>query len=542
MAPLKKLLLLALCWLAGLAQAQPLRIDQLPETPLGPHLLYLQERNGPLGLEQARAALQRGEFRRDDRSVASFGLAARPVWIYLWLDNPLERPQALRLALGMSWIDSLDVHHLAAGRMLAQAHSGDEAGPRAGAAALLPGLGYGFPLNLPPGQSELFIRVASQDPMVLPLRLLDEAQARAGPAPRLQAAALPPLLVCGALLALALHQLLLFAGLRQTSQPLYALHLLAFAALELALSGLGYAFVWPEEAAVQRYAIPLATGLFGLSGLLLGAQLLRLGQLAPLRQRQLLWGLPLALLPLPACIALDWHVAALAWALTLLLLAGLAMLQLGLWALERQQPAAALFLAASLGGPAGAALTVMAIWGWLPLNGWTAQGLELGVLAQALLLALALERDSRARLRQRWAAGRQRRLDPLSGLPTRLAFFDEGLRLWSAARRRARPLCALLLEIESEAEAETARPRLAELLRQQARDGDLAADWGEARFLLLLPETGAAEAQALARHLCAAAAAQGIRLRQGLASSGAEPSLEQLIAAADGELYRAARA
>eukprot|EP01137_Pigoraptor_chileana_P006310 Opistho-2@50524 len=159
-----------LLWACGLATAQPLRLDKLPVGLLGARALYLQEPAGaPMGLAQVRAALRDGQFRRDDRAIATYGLGARPVWVYLALENPLDVPLAFRFAVGTNWIDRLDIWQLQGDELLASWRSGDEAGAIDGAAAVVPGLGFAFPLWVPPGPTEVFIRAESADPLVLPL-------------------------------------------------------------------------------------------------------------------------------------------------------------------------------------------------------------------------------------------------------------------------------------------------------------------------------------------------------------------------------------
>eukprot|EP01136_Pigoraptor_vietnamica_P030115 Opistho-1_new@88911 len=267
-----------LLWACGLATAQPLRLDKLPVGLLGARALYLQEPAGaPMGLAQVRAALRDGQFRRDDRAIATYGLGARPVWVYLALENPLDVPLAFRFAVGTNWIDRLDIWQLQGDELLASWRSGDEAGAIDGAAAVVPGLGFAFPLWVPPGPTEVFIRAESADPLVLPLSLLptqevaaDERRLHYGYG-----------LLYGFLLALIAYNAMVYSGLRTGSYLRYASYLLSFIALNLSYTGHGFAWWWPDDLQLQRYVILVLMLLFGVSGFLFASHFLDLRHKAP---------------------------------------------------------------------------------------------------------------------------------------------------------------------------------------------------------------------------------------------------------------------
>ncbi|WP_077037269.1 7TM diverse intracellular signaling domain-containing protein, partial [Pelomonas sp. KK5] len=390
--------LLALAF-SVIATAQVVRIDQLPPGPLGSRALYLQEQAGspPLTLAQARAALQRGEFHRDERAIAGFGLRARPVWAYLELQNPLDDALALRLIAGMSWIDRLEVVQVKGDQVLASWNSGDEAGPVDGAANLVPGQGFVFPLAVPSGRSEIWIRAQTVDPLVLPLGLQLAAQAPADERGIHYAYGL----LYGFLLALIAYNTMLYAGLRQGSYLYYACYLLSFIGLNLAYTGHGFAWWWPDSAHFQRYVNLVMMVVFGAAGIAFADHFLDLRQRARRLRQWLLGAAVAALLAQALCLAADWHGLAVWIAFVFLLGCSLGLLLLGIWAYRRRLPAARYFLAAVAFGMGGSSLTTLAVWGLLPMTALSFHGVEFGVLVEAVLLALALASHLRSHERAR---------------------------------------------------------------------------------------------------------------------------------------------
>ena len=539
---------------AGVASAQVLRLDQLPSGPLGSRALYLQEKAGEhLTLAQAREALARGEFHRDDRSIASFGLGARPVWVYLELQNPLEEALALRLGAGVSWIDRLEVDQVQGDRLLASWQSGDEAGPVDGSANVSPGQGFMFPLAVPSGRSEIFIRAQTPDPMVLPLTLELASQTAADDRKLHYGYGL----LYGFLLALIVYNAMLYFGLRKGSYLHYALYLLSFIGLNLSYTGHGYALWWVGDARFQRYVTVLMIVGFAVCGLNFADHFLDLRTQA---RRLRAWGVAAsgaAMLAIVACAVFDWHEAAGYIAFSILMAFIVVMMALGVWAFRRGYRSAGYFLAAALFGMTGAGITTLAICGWAPLTSLTFHGIELGLLVEAILLALALAKQMRDHEIALHEAEEQARTDTLTGLANRRAFFERARGLWSMAQRGGRPLSVVMLDIDHFKDfndrhghdgGDLVLVRVAELLRRSCRAGDVSARWGGEEFLLLLPETDLAQAIAFAERLRVAVESSGISfgsqsvflsISLGVAPMASTGTLEELIAEADRALYRA---
>jgi len=553
-ALLRGFLILLLVLLGRPALADTVRLDHLPSGPLGTHLLYLQEREGvPLNLEQARAALAQGAFRPQTKAVFSPGLSSPPVWIYLRLVNGLDEPVRVQLDVGMSWLDHVDVFQVQGGQTIARWHSGDEATALDGGVTVMPGRGFAFPLHVQPDLTEVFIRVDSEGPMVVPVEL--ELQANAA---RSQASIQYFYgLLYGYMMALMTYNIIVFLGVRKLSYLLYAVHLSCFVGANLAYSGHGLAFLWPDSVFVQRYAAHCFMVAWAISGIAFAWNFLEIGRTARLARRVLigmcvaLGGLTLASLLFDSQW-LSYRVGYLSIATGVL-----AILVFAVQAWRRQVTSAIYFVAAGSISLVGVAISLLFDAGVLPFGTWSFRAADLALAIEATLLALALARDIRRFELARHEAELLARLDPLTGLLNRRAFIERAQGIWNTAVRRGRPLTAAMIDVDhfkqindvyGHAAGDVVLKTMANLLTGTCRTSDLIARWGGEEFLLLLPETTLEQAQVLAERLRASLESQTIQSGQkqirvtssiGLADLRGQPNLEVLIADADQWLYRA---
>ncbi|HEY4080065.1 MAG TPA: diguanylate cyclase [Burkholderiaceae bacterium] len=553
--PILRFLLMCLLALVGVvAQGKPIRLDQLPSGPLGPQLLYLQESNGrALTLAEARDALAHGLFRADSRTVPAFGIGSNPIWVYVPLENRLDVPLTLRLSVGVTWLDHVNVYQVQHDEVLANWASGDEAGAVDGASAVVPGQGFAFPLRVPPETSEVFIRVDSIDPVVLPVRL--EVPPEAARSDRKLNYSYG--FVYGFLIALIAYNLMVFIGLRKFIYLLYAAYLSSFIVLNLSYTGHGYAFWWPDNAYLQRYASGAFIGLFSSAGLAFSAHFLDLKRQAPKLVRGMTVLAVSVLVALSTCMLADWHTPATWIAFIFGLSYVLSMVGLGVYAVRQGLRASYYFLAAMLCGMAGSGMTLLSAYGVLPMNTVTFHGVEVGVLLEATLLALALARDIRGYEEARNRAELLARMDALTGLLNRRAFFERATGLWNTAARRNRPLTVAMLDIDhfksindryGHAVGDEVLKMVASVLTRTCRTSDVISRWGGEEFLLLLPETTLEQGTLLAERLRMAiercdmeAAGRGLQARVsiGICDLRGQPNLEALIGDADQWLYRA---
>jgi diguanylate cyclase (GGDEF)-like protein len=153
---------------------------------------------------------------------------------------------------------------------------------------------------------------------------------------------------------------------------------------------------------------------------------------------------------------------------------------------------------------------------------------------------------------------RQALVDGLTGLANRRAAADALHAEAARAERLQTPLAVVLADLDGfkdvndeygHAVGDEVLRTFADVLRQTVRDSDVAGRWGGEEFLLLLPGADQEGAVQLADRIRIELAdrsipsAPGLRVTAsfGVAEYGGEANSEDLVAAADGALYRAKR-
>ena len=198
-----------------------------------------------LDIDTARRASETGQFQPAKAAVPKFGIGSPAVWVHLQVNNSSRHTEERRLQLEIAWLDRIDAYHLHGHELLERWRAGDS---DARLQHPLPGVGYVFDLLLPPGINDIYLRIETPDPLLVPLRLLDQNDAQSlqrqfdygyG-------------LLYGFLLALIAYNAMLCVGLRERAYFDYLLYLGCFFLLHLAYTGHGYIWLWPQQAGWQQ--------------------------------------------------------------------------------------------------------------------------------------------------------------------------------------------------------------------------------------------------------------------------------------------------
>ncbi len=366
-----------------LSLAEPLQLNNLPTGSLGKWAELMLEDGPELKLDKAMLYQQDQKFSQGIRAVYSDGIGAPPLWVHLKVNNPTAESLSLYLLAGTTWIDQLDVYVIHDNRISSRWHTGDE---NAGAPGIRPGAGFAFMHKFMPGRSDIYFRVESVDPLVLPIELKTPNQFIASE--RLLHYRYG--LIFGFLVALIIYNLILFVSLKKQSYLYYSFYLSSLVLLMLAYTGHGVTWFWPNQPHLQRYVILGLMVLYGISGLLFASRFLALAEHAPRTLAFVRLNVFLVLVLMVFCIVLDSHRGAALVAFSFIVLFILLMVVLGILTVRDNHVAGRYYLPATLFGMIGAALTLSAVLGWLPFNDWTFYGLDYGALIEATLLSLAL--------------------------------------------------------------------------------------------------------------------------------------------------------
>lgn len=547
------LFLLFACLLSGAAAAAdaPVSAAHTTEEAIGRHVSYFGETGRALTLEQAVAAYRAGRFKPGQAPFLNFGIGAHPVWVHFSVDNAGAAPILLRLSVETAWLDRVDVYFRQDGETRAEYHTGDR---RPLASRPVDSRYYVFDHPFAPGVSDVFLRVETPDPMMLPIHLLTADQART----REKREDYSYGFLYGFLFALLAYNAMLFAGMRDTRYLAYSLYLGTFLLMNGSYTGHGFRWLWTDDLGWAQWSNPVLMVLYATSGLFFALRFLDTREHFPRLHRAVLAYLGVVGALLLLAVLLDSQLYALLLAFSVALLFPVIMLGMGVFAAHSGQAPAKYFLLAAIAAMVGAALTALAVWGFIPTNIWTYRAVDIGILLEATLLALALTYQFRVGQADKLRAEELATQDPLTGINNRRAFYDKAAALWNVSQRNDRALSLILLDVDrfkrindehGHAVGDEALKAIVRAVMGAIREQDVPARWGGEEFILLLPETGLNEAAALAERLRHAIA--DIRLVHGgallaiTASFGVAQrdkrhvSLDALISAADKYLYQA---
>jgi len=148
--------------------------------------------------------------------------------------------------------------------------------------------------------------------------------------------------------------------------------------------------------------------------------------------------------------------------------------------------------------------------------------------------------------------------DGLTGLKTRRYFWESLSQEWKRAARSGRPFSVVLMDLDKfkevndslgHLEGDLVLARVGRILEQKSRQSNIVSRYGGDEFIILMPETGAEQAQILAERLRLWIATDPMLSQQHITGSfgvGSFPvhgsSSEEIIRAADAGMYISKRA
>lgn len=519
--------------------------------PVGRSLSVLKEADKSLSREAAWQAFEAGRFQPSDSSILAFGIGAAPVWIHLRVHNPGPSPVTRILSVETAWLDEVSFHFRHDERWIGQQRLGDrlpyDDRPR-------DSIGLSFEWEFPAGTTDVLLRVATPDPMVVPLYVETAAELN----DRTLWTEYSYGFLYGFLVALVVYNLMLFIGLRHWRYLLYSVYLTFFLLMNVSYTGHAYAWWWSASPVWAQWSQPVLMMLYASSGLIFATSFLQTRHYFPRVHRAVLGYIATGMLLLGLMALLDWQAPALLLAFTFVTLFTVIMLALGVMSVRASFSSAHYFLLAAVSAMVGAALTALSVWGAIPFTVWTYRAVDIGMLLDATLLALALTYQFRVGQAQRQRAEQLARIDPLTGVNNRRAFYDLSRPLWSEICQVDCRLSVILMDLDhfkrindsfghaaGDAALRAAAGRVQEMIRKQ----DIIARWGGEEFIVLLPDTALPEAVALAERLRAKLADEPVVVDGmevpvtasfGVAARDAEVfDIEELISRADRSLYRA---
>lgn len=483
-------LLLLLLFCSGV-QAEPVPISRVDDTAIGRYIAFFFEPGQPMQIDEARQLFTDNAGVKATTDTLNFGIGARPHWLKLVVDNPTQETLYRVLSVETAWLDKLTIYVFQDDEQQARYALGDtlvQTDRPVNSRFFV--IDYAFP----PGESTLYLRVAGSDPMLLPIYLNEPAVFDS----RFEWEDYSYGLLYGILGALLLYNLMLFISLRSAPHLFYSLYLLAFIACNFAYTGHGFRWLWPQATHWQQWANPGLMIIAGITGLLFATSFLQTRQTLP-RLHWAVWGICLAMLVgLAAAYQANQIQTALILAFIFIVVFTGLMILLGVLAYRAGNPSARFFLPASVVAAITATISALSVCDWLPYSIWTYRAVDVGMVIEAVLLALALADQFRRGEAKRVYAEEQARTDPLTGLNNRRAFNEQVKCLWQKGQRRKKPMAVVMVDLDNFKQindihghhvGDQILEATARQLQDSLRHGDVLARWGGEEFILFMPDT-----------------------------------------------------
>lgn len=480
-------------------EAEPLNLSAESNQVISYQLHVLQETSQALSLDEAVSAYKKAQFSESDSHFLNFGIGAEPVWLHLDVNNsgPVN---VRRLSIRSSWLDQLQVYFIRNSEVVDQYLTGDELAFRQRA---VKSRFFEFDHPFENGNTEIYIRVVSDDPMMLPVYL----EAPEAAADRYIFEVYSYGLVYGVLLALLSYNLMVFFTLKSKRYLYYSVYLLAFILMNLSYTGHGFDYFWPQATQWQQWANPLLMVVYAVSGFAFAIAFLQVKQRLSWIYSKILI---LSLLVISAelvLIALGNQVGALIVAFLFIFIFSITMVTLGVVSLKNGNRSARYFLIASVTHVTMATVTALTVSGLIPYTTMGYRAVEFGMVFDAILLSIALVDQFRIINEEKLQALRLAMTDHLTGVNNRRAFYELVEPIWSNCLRKHRKMSLILMDIDKfkaindrygHQVGDKVLKKISSGLLQNVRSGDVLARWGGEEFILFLPETSSHEAHEIA--------------------------------------------
>ncbi len=334
---------------------------------------------------------QQWQVNRDDR-VLNLGFTDQTVWVRTSLSIPEPLTRQWYLVIPYPLLEQVDLYIVRDEQQPAIYHTSRQETENQRQQAQSYQVALPLPRDLN-GEVVVFLRAKSSTALQVPVELWREDKLLG----RFSLASLYWGAFFGVMFALVIYNLFLFLSLRDLAYGYYVLYIASISLLVLCISGLGSAWIWGGQPMLPRYALPISTALASLFALLFARSFLKWQDISVHWDRSMKVAAVLA----GVLIVYTWAdpinsalLAGLLGSLVILLLVAV-----GLAALRAGVVIARYFVLAWTTFALGAALYLLSVFDFLPVNLVTNHAMQAGSVAEVLLLSFALAhriKDERA--------------------------------------------------------------------------------------------------------------------------------------------------
>lgn len=464
------------------------------------HLTILLDSSADLSYQHALIQYKQGRFTQNTDKKVSFGFTHDALWASVLINNASTKNIKRVFYLDTAWLDHADFYFIHQNKLTDKAYIGD-ARPYLSRSSQTRMLSQ--PHIFKPGITQVLMRFKSNDPLLIPLYLSTEETIQNN----IIFSSYFYGFLYGAFFILFIYNIALFISLKNASYIFYALYLLSFLSLNIAYTGHGFKFIWPNNMFLQQWLMTIFLYLYVIFGIAFCFEFLKLKVFLPKIYKINNWiYASLVLLMVSLFIKAD-QLLAVKIAISLTSLLVIIFVSLGMLALNNGHKMVTFFIPAVFMGAGGAAISAATTGGVIPYNALLFHSIEVGMLIEMSIFALALAFNLKEVDKARITAEVTAQVDHLTKLYNRRAFTAAASPLWDVGIRDHTAFSMILLDIDwfkkindqhGHAAGDAVLKDIADTLNQHIRENDILARWGGEEFIIFLPNTNKQAAMALA--------------------------------------------
>jgi diguanylate cyclase (GGDEF)-like protein len=357
-----------------ISHTSPTRIE------VGTRMGVMVDRSTTLTLEQARHSDL--TWKTITRRSPNFGFTEDAYWFRFQINNPDAQPIPRYIELPIPFMDDVRLYQFAANTLQSSQSLGDEL---PFAQRSVRHRNFVMPVTLAPGVNQFYMRLASAGTIEGPLRIWDPLTfyAASNDENLLQGS------VIGVMLIMIVYNLFVYFSTRDLNY-LYLIGFIAsYMMFHLTLTGYAYAYLWPKAVRWNSFAISTFLASAAVFTCLFTSHFLKLRQFS-----QAAFHLVRAMTIF--CTALLVLTFVLPYSLTIRVGASIVVplaaiaLSLGYWRWWRGATFARYYCLAWTAILVGVSVLSASKLGWIPLNVWTENASQMGIVLQILFLSFTL--------------------------------------------------------------------------------------------------------------------------------------------------------
>lgn len=353
----------------------------------GPHRLEIRTGMGVL-VDSSRALVldqvrgQTDAWQTITRPSPNFGFTQDGYWFRFKLHNNSTKVLPRLVELPIPFLDDVRLYHLVGQAIQTQYSLGDE---QPFAQRAVRHRNFIMPLQLAPGNNDIYLRLVSSGTIEAPLRIWDPVQfsAASNDESLVQGG------VIGILLIMVVYNLFVFFATRDINYLFYIGFVASYLLFHLTLTGYTFAYLWPNAVRWNSFAISTFAASAGMFTCLFTDSFLKLGSFSR-AAKYLVRGMMVCsavLLALSFVLPYSLSIRIVA-AITLPITA--TALILGYWRWWRGASFARLYCLAWTAILIGITVLNASKFGWIPTSTWTENASQIGIVLLVILLSLTL--------------------------------------------------------------------------------------------------------------------------------------------------------